>query len=594
MKRLLFILTGLFLVLSGYTQSPQAFKYQAVVRDNSGDLLTEQSVNFRIDIIESTVDGAAVYSESHTASTNAYGVVTLEIGNGTTTDDFTAIEWFEDSYFITLWIDGDEMGTTQLLSVPYALHAGTAETLIVNGQIKNVVDPTDDQDVATKAYVDRQITNPGIRIQSVIDSIKCFGATNGAIDLTVQGGTSPYIYEWDDGSTTEDREALSPGKYQVYVEDSNGMTGFRHFTLLAPEEIIITYTTNPALGEINISVSGGRVPYTYLWSNGSTTQNQSGLDMGTYTVQVTDALGCSVSQEIRMGGGAQLLVEYLEDPASPAANYGNSGLAIKSPEAVHTLMAADKVTLIDIRSPADFADGHIDNAVNMAVADVRAYIDGLAFYDEISIVGYTGQSASWLTCLLQLAGYKDVYAMKWGMSGWHSDFDKWTSNTNSDKATLFTADVTDKGAEGDLPELTTGFTIAAEIFEARYDAVLAEGFGAAAISQADVYANLDNYYIINYWPNAEYLDPGHIVGAMQYTPNADLALDAALKTLPTDKTIVVYAYTGQNSAKIAAYLRILGYDAKSLKFGTNAMIWSEMTKSVWTPTIPMDYDYVGM
>lgn len=596
MKRLLFILIGLLVLVSGYTQSPHAFKYQAVVRDNSGDLLTEQSVNFQIDIIKGAVDGTTVYSESHIATTNVYGVVSLEIGNGTTTDDFTAIEWFEDSYFITLWINGDEMGTTQLLSVPYALHSGTAETLIVNGQIKNVVDPTDDQDVATKAYVDRQITNPGIRIQAVIDSIGCFGDENGAIDLTVQGGTSPYKYEWDDGSTTADLDALVAGKYQVYVEDSNGMTGFRHFTLLAPEPIIITYTTNPGLGAIDITVTGGRSPYTYLWSNGSTTEDQSGLDLGTYTVQVTDALGCTVSEEINMGGESLLLVEYLEDPTSPATNYGNGSLAIKSPEAVHTLRAAGKVYIIDIRSTSDFANGHIDGAVNMSAADVRAHIDAtdLSAYDEISIIDYTGQSSAWLTCLLQLAGYKDVYAMKWGMSGWHSDFDVWTGNISNEKATLFVATSTDKAAAGDLPDLTTSYTVADEIFESRFDTVLAEGFGAAAVSNAEVYANLGNYYIINYWPNAEYIDPGHIDGAIQYTPSEDLALDAYLQTLPTDKTIVVYAYTGQNSARVAAYLRILGYDAKSLKFGTNSMIHDEMTKSVWTAAIPMDYDYVGM
>lgn len=292
---------------------------------------------------------------------------------------------------------------------------------------------------------------------------------------------------------------------------------------------------------------------------------------------------------------AEVLVQYMEDPASPAANYGNGALAIKSAEAVHTLMAAGKVYLIDIRSATDWAAGHIEGSVNLAAGEVRAHLDetDLSAYDEVSIICYTGQTASWLTSLLQLAGYKDVYSMKWGMSGWHSDFDRWTANTNSDKTTLFVSTVTDKGPEGELPLLTTGFETGEEIFEARFDAVLAEGFGSAAIASSAVYDNLDNYFIINYWPNEEYLDPGHIEGAMQYTPNADLALNAALKTLPTDKTVVVYCYTGQNSARIAAYLRLMGYDAKSLKFGANSLIWSEMTKSKWTEAAPMEYDYVA-
>ena len=293
---------------------------------------------------------------------------------------------------------------------------------------------------------------------------------------------------------------------------------------------------------------------------------------------------------------AQVLVEYMEDPASPAANYGNGALAIKSAEATHSGVVAENVYVIDIRQAAHYAEGHIATAVNLTAGDVRAHIDAtdLSGYNEIHIVCYTGQSASWLTSLLQLAGYNNVYSMKWGMSGWHSDFDSWTANTNSDKATLFTDAVADKDAEGELPTLTTGFETGADIFETRYDAVLAEGFGPAAISQGDVYANLGDYYIINYWPNAEYLDPGHIVGAIQYTPSEDLPLDAFLKTLPTDKTVVVYCYTGQNSARVAAYLRIIGYDAKSLKFGANSMIWSEMIKAKWTPEAPMEYDYFGM
>lgn len=291
---------------------------------------------------------------------------------------------------------------------------------------------------------------------------------------------------------------------------------------------------------------------------------------------------------------AEVLIEYMEDPGSPAANYGNSGLAIQAPSATHAGLAAGKVLAIDIRSDTDFAAAHIEGAVNLTAGAVRDYLDteDLSAYDEIHIVCYTGQTASWLTSLLQLAGYKDVYSMKWGMSGWHSDFDKWTSNTNSDKATLFVATSTDKAAEGDLPILTTGFEAGVDIFEARFDAVLAEGFGAAAVSQGDVYGNLGDYYIINYWPNAEYIDPGHIDGAMQYTPNEDLQLDTYLKSLPTDQPIAVYCYTGQNSARIAAYLRLMGFDAKSLKFGANSMIWSEMTKSKWTPETPMNYEYI--
>ena len=69
----------------------------------------------------------------------------------------------------------------------------------------------------------------------------------------------------------------------------------------------------------------------------------------------------------------------------------------------------------------------------------------------------------------------------------------------------------------------------------------------------------------------EHYDWGHINGAIQYTPKTSLLLDADLKTLPTDKTIVVYCYTGQTSAHVASYLRVLGYDAYTLTFGMNKL-----------------------
>ena len=306
-------------------------------------------------------------------------------------------------------------------------------------------------------------------------------------------------------------------------------------------------------------------------------------------------VSCDTEEDPPEINEAEVLVQYMETPTSPAANYGNSGLAIKSAEAVHALMAADKVYLIDIRSAEHWAAGHIEGSVNLPAGDVRAHLDAtdLSAYDEVSIICYSGQTASWLTSLLQLAGYKDVYSMKFGMSAWHADFDKWTAKVNNEKATLFTHEVSDKAAAGELPTLTTGFEDGTDIFEARYATVLAEGFGTAAISNSDVYANLDNYYIINYWPNEEYVDPGHIAGAMQYTPNTDLALDAALKTLPTDKTVVVYCYTGQNSARITAYLRVIGYDARSLTYGTNGMIYNEMEGHKWSEAAIMGYDYVA-
>lgn len=293
---------------------------------------------------------------------------------------------------------------------------------------------------------------------------------------------------------------------------------------------------------------------------------------------------------------AEVLITWLESTDSPAGKYYvNTDMGeYTTASALNTLMGADKAYVIDIRSAGDFALGHIYDAVNIAADAVADHIDAtdLSAYDEIVLACASGQTAAWLTCLLNLEGYTNVSSLKFGMCAWADAFaDPWNNALSSEKSTFFEAEVTDKAAEGDLPVLTTGYETAEEIFDARMDAVLTEGFGAAAITSAVVYGDLDNYYIINYWPNAEYLDPGHIEGATQYTPKEDIALDVDLKTLPTDKTIVVYCYTGQGSANLTAYLRLVGYDAKSLKYGTNGMIYDDMTKSKWNAGMIMNFDY---
>ncbi len=371
----------------------------------------------------------------------------------------------------------------------------------------------------------------------------------------------------------------------------------------------VAVTTGEA---IQFTDSSTETPTGWSWnfgdSNTSTSQNptHSYDTEGTYSVSLTatNEFGSNdvtmtdyitVTAEV-VASEAETLITYLESTDSPLGKYyvNTEMPAIKTASAVKTLMATNEVYIIDIRGAAAYDTAHIEGAVNLPAADVLEHIQDtdLSAYIEISIVCYSGQTAAWLTSLLRLSGIDNVYSMKFGMCSWHEDFaGSWNNNIGNGGILDFDQVDVPKGAEGDLPSLSTGFDTGAEIFEARLDAVLLEGFGTAAIGNTTVLDNKDDYYIVNYWPAAEYADPGHIIGAMQYEPKTDIALDAALKTLPNDKTIVVYCYTGQNSANLAAYLRVIGYDAKSLKFGTNGMIYDQMTKSQWTVGAIQGNDY---
>jgi hypothetical protein len=129
MRKLFTIIVAVLLTASVFAQTPQKMSYQAVIRDASDNLITGTQVGMQISILQGSAGGTAVYVETQNSTTNANGLVTLEIGTGTTNDDFSAIDWASGPYFIKTETDPSGhinytiTGTHQLLSVPYALYA---------------------------------------------------------------------------------------------------------------------------------------------------------------------------------------------------------------------------------------------------------------------------------------------------------------------------------------------------------------------------------------------------------------------------------------------------------------------------------------
>jgi len=128
-----FFTIGLFLSFLGtFAQVPQSFNYQAVARDNNGNILASKQVSIRISIIMGNISGSSAYTESHSVTTNQFGLIILEIGKGTSSDNFSSIDWAKGQYFLKIELDENggnsykDMGTTQLLSVPFALYAANA------------------------------------------------------------------------------------------------------------------------------------------------------------------------------------------------------------------------------------------------------------------------------------------------------------------------------------------------------------------------------------------------------------------------------------------------------------------------------------
>lgn len=133
----------------------------------------------------------------------------------------------------------------------------------------------------------------------------CNGADNATIDLTVSGGTFPsYSFQWTDGPTNEDRINLEPGTYIVNITDDNGCTTNASTLVTEPNSLQVAYTKVDVTcfegtdGSIDVTVNGGTPVYTYQWSNGATTQDLTGIDVGGYILNVTDGNSCSTPNPI--------------------------------------------------------------------------------------------------------------------------------------------------------------------------------------------------------------------------------------------------------------------------------------------------------
>ena len=133
MKRVFALAAALLLAVMLWAQSPEKMSYQSVVRDASNALVASQTVGMQLSILQGTASGTAVYVETQTPTTNLNGLVSLQIGSGAlVSGDFTSINWSSGLYFVKTEIDllgGNTYtitGTSQLMSVPFALYAKTS------------------------------------------------------------------------------------------------------------------------------------------------------------------------------------------------------------------------------------------------------------------------------------------------------------------------------------------------------------------------------------------------------------------------------------------------------------------------------------
>ena len=231
MKQKYFLVTVLILLaFAGLAQVPEAFNYQAVVRNNAGEIIVDQSVSFRISILQGSESGTEVYAETHTVSTNSFGLASLKIGDGTVVSgSFSPTGWGLATHFVKVELDPaggssyTHLGTSQLVSVPYAFHAMTVEN-----------DDVDDADA-----------DPGNEIQTL-------GLSGYDLTLSDGGGTVGLPTLWE---TSGDAIFYNTGKVGV---GKNPGSDRRQFQVLADNDQAVAAVNNSSsYGAIYATNSGG-------------------------------------------------------------------------------------------------------------------------------------------------------------------------------------------------------------------------------------------------------------------------------------------------------------------------------------------------
>lgn len=273
-----------------------------------------------------------------------------------------------------------------------------------------------------------------------------------------------------------------------------------------------------------------------------------------------------------------ILIDYLQQNGN-VVNHTDIPYTV-TPEEVYQHLSGYNQLLVDLRSTDEFIGGHIDRAVNIHPENILHYLENIvnpAAFEKIIMICNNAMLSGYVTATLRMVGYDNVYALRNGLSSWDMGIAEryWLAAMSSHMEGNLETTFHKKNEPGLLPVIHTGKQQGYDILRERAQSILSANPESTLIAASQILDDPSGYYIINYWPMDLY-EQGHIAGAIHYEPKASLGKDQYLNTLPKDRPIVLYCFTGHHSAYPVAYLRLLGYDAYHIPYGVNAFMQQTM------------------
>jgi len=315
-------------------------------------------------------------------------------------------------------------------------------------------------------------------------------------------------------------------------------------------------------------------------------------------------------------GASELFLREFESNGDFINSYKNPALV----EATEVYNNIDSYLLLDIRLENEFAIGRIRNSINIKAENLISYFQNINPYEfpKIIIISSTGQHAAFCTSILRLLKYDNVYSMNFGMAYWNNVFsNEWVNaldtdlfwflhdyypkqeftnlpflqvdNVDETENQIFSRAKTLLNLEFDelcLDNIENELTINFETIDYNYYEIVIGANGKATKDLSDditfiCYSNNALYNInidgIKFIADVYH---SHPVESILYLNNemggSDIRSGTFLQTIPSSEKIIIYSFSGQRSAYLTAYLRMLGYEAKSLVFGACSILYSSM------------------